>query len=84
VAVTLGETAAPVEVVIASVADGSEAERAGLAPGDVLVAVDGAAVASIEEARSRLSGPLANDVLVSIRRAGQTQSLRVERDLVRK
>jgi hypothetical protein len=84
VAVTLGETGAPVEVVVASVADGSEAERAGLAPGDVVLAVDGAPVASIEEARAHLSGPLANDVLVAIRRGEQTLSLRVARDLVRK
>jgi hypothetical protein len=55
-----------------------------LAPGDVIVAVDGAQVASIEDARAKLSGPLANDVLMSVRRGDQVTSLRVERELVRR
>jgi hypothetical protein len=82
VAVTLGETGAPVDVVIVSVAAGSAAERAGLAPGDVIVAVDGAPVASIEDARTKLSGPLANDVLLAVRRGDREIALRVERDPV--
>ena len=66
---TLGETGAPVDVVIVSVAEGSEAERAGLSAGDVLVSVDGVAVVhSIAEARGRLAGPLADDALVAVRR----------------
>jgi protocatechuate 3,4-dioxygenase beta subunit len=84
VAVTLGETGAPVEVVVVSVADGSQAERAGLAPGDVLTEVDGVPVGSIEDARARLSGPLADDVLISVRRGDQTLALRVEREPVRR
>jgi hypothetical protein len=84
VAVTLGETGAPVEVVIVSIAEGSEAERAGLSPGDVLLAVDGAPVESIEDARARLSGPVSDDVLVSVRRGEQTLALRVEREPVRR
>ena len=72
VAVTLGERTAEREVVIVAVAEGSQAERAGLEPGDLLVAVDGQAVGTLEEARSRLSGPLVDDVLVEIRRDGAT------------
>jgi len=84
VAVTLGVTSVPPEVVLVSVVDGSEAERAGLAPGDVLLAVDGAPVQTMEDARARLNGPIANDVLVAVRRNGTTLSLRVAREAIRR
>ncbi len=84
VAVTLGETSAPVEVVVASVVEGSEAERAGLAPGDTIVTVDGAAVHSMEDARACLSGPLAADVVVNVRRGDRVVALRVPREVVRR
>jgi hypothetical protein len=84
VAVTLGETGAPVEVAVVSVSEGSEAERAGLLPGDVLVSVDGAAVSSMEAARARLAGPVADDVVLVVRRADQTLTLRVSRETVRR
>jgi hypothetical protein len=84
VAVTLGQTSAPVEVVVVSVAEGSEAERAGLAPGDVLLSVDDVPVGTIEEARTKLSGPVADDVVVRVRRADQALSLRVTREAVRR
>jgi len=84
VAVTLGETSAPPEVVLVSVVDGSEAERAGLAPGDVLLAVDGAPVQTMEDARARLNGPIANDVLVAVRRSSATLSLRIAREAIRR
>ncbi len=85
VAITLGETGGdPREVVIVSVAEGSEAERAGLAPGDTLLEVDRAAVHTMGEARARLSGPLADDVVVAVRRAGKTETLRVPREPVRR
>jgi protocatechuate 3,4-dioxygenase beta subunit len=84
VAVTLGETGAPAEVVVVSVVELSEAERAGLVPGDVLVAVDGANVGSMEEARAKLSGPLAEDVVVAVRRGDQTFTLRVGREALRR
>jgi len=84
VAVTLGETAAPVEVVIVSVVEASEAERAGLAPGDVLLAVDGVPAPTIEEARARLSGPVSVDVVVNVRRGKETIALRVPREGIRR
>jgi S1-C subfamily serine protease len=83
VAVTLGETGAPVEVQIASVVEGSEAERGGLAPGDTVVAVDGVAVTSMQDARTRMSGPIADDVVVQVRRGGELRMLRVAREAVR-
>lgn len=84
VAVTLGETAEPKEVVVAAVVEGSQAERAGLSPGDVIASVDGAAVRTIEEARARLSGPIADDVLVEVRRGERAMTLRVTREAVRR
>jgi protocatechuate 3,4-dioxygenase beta subunit len=85
VAVTLGETSGdPREVVVVAVAEGSEAERAGLAAGDTVVEVEGALVHTIAEARSRLSGPLSADVIVKVRRAEREESLRVAREPVRR
>jgi hypothetical protein len=85
VAVTLGELAGEGhEVVVVAVAAASEAERAGLAPGDVLVAVDGERVRRMADARARLSGPLSNDVIVLRRRAEVTEALRISRERVRR
>jgi hypothetical protein len=85
VAVTLGETSGePREVVIVSVAEGSEAERAGLLPDDTILAIDGASVGSIGSARARLNGALSTDVVIRIQRADKEQSLRVARERVRR
>jgi membrane-associated protease RseP (regulator of RpoE activity) len=84
VAVTLGETSEPTEVVVVSVADGSEAERAGLAPNDVIVEIDGASVRSMRAARARLSGPLADDVVIVVHRGSARECFRVPREQVRR
>ena len=84
VAVTLGETGAPTAVVVVSVVEASEAERAGIVPGDVLLEVDGAPVAGMEEARSKLSGPIAEDVVVALQRGDRSVTLRVPREAVRR
>jgi hypothetical protein len=87
VAVTLGETAAGIEaaeVVIVAVAEGSEAERGGLAMGDVLVEVGGVKVSSITDARARLSGPVHDDVLVKVKRGERVVPLRISREAVRR
>lgn len=84
VAITLGENSAAREVGVASVVEGSAAERAGLEPGDILVEIAGAAVHTIAEARARLSGPLGDDVVVKLRRRGRLESRRVPREEVRK
>jgi Carboxypeptidase regulatory-like domain/PDZ domain len=82
VAVTLGETSE--EVVLVGVAQGSEAERAGLAPDDVVVSVDGVAVHTIEEARGRLNGPISDDVVIKVRRSDGDETFRVGREQVRR
>jgi C-terminal processing protease CtpA/Prc len=85
VAVTLGEHAGAVVVVL--VPAGSEAEAAGIEPGDQIVSVDGQEVRSIEAARRRLTGPLGEDVVVALHReddpSGSTV-VRVRRERVRR
>ena len=84
VAVTLGETGAPTEVMVVSVVEQSEAERAGVVPGDVLLSVDGVRVGGMVEARAKLSGPIAEDVVVAVRRADRTLTMRVAREAIRR
>jgi protocatechuate 3,4-dioxygenase beta subunit len=81
VAVTLGETADPREILIVHVGDGSAAQRAGVAVHDVLVAVDGVHPKSLEQARHGLSGP-PSDVVLLLRRDGHELTLRVSRESV--
>ncbi len=83
IAVTLGESDSQ-EVVIMSVADRSEAERAGLVASDVIEEVDGVRVRTIADARKRLSGPISDDVLLTLERGGKTLRLRVSREAVRR
>lgn len=86
VAVTLGERGEgeELEIVIVHVADGSEAERAGLAEGDVVLGVDGREVYDMRDARARLSGPVQSDVVVEVDRGGKVLKLRVGREQVRR
>ena len=65
-----------------SVLERSEAERAGVVPGDVVVSVDGSPVATMEDARARLNGPVGEDVLLRIRRGDRELALRVAREAV--
>jgi carboxyl-terminal processing protease len=66
---------------------GTPAERAGLAPGDVLLAVEGEAVAplTLTEAGRRVRGPPGSTVTLRLRRArtGREETLRVVRERVR-
>jgi len=82
VAVTLGERGASVVIVL--VAQASEAERAGLQAGDVLVTVDRVAPTSLSDARERLSGAPGSSVVLEVRRASGAERLQVTRELVRR
>jgi PDZ domain/Carboxypeptidase regulatory-like domain len=86
VAIGLGErgTAPSLEVVIVSVAEASEAERAGLEPGDVVTALDGTRPSSIADARARLSGQPGSDIVVEVLRAGVSNRFRVLREATRR
>ncbi len=86
VAIGLGERgAAPaLEVVLVTVAEASEAERAGLEAGDVITALDGVHPASMSEARARLDGRPGSDVVVEVSRAGVANRFRVLREATRR
>jgi hypothetical protein len=85
VAVTLGErgSGSTLEIVVVTVAPSSEAERAGLRAGDVVVGVDGARPTSMGDARRRLSGRAGTDVVVELVRDAEREVLRVARETVR-
>ncbi|HEU4536815.1 MAG TPA: PDZ domain-containing protein, partial [Polyangiaceae bacterium] len=84
-ALTLGEQWAQgrPEVHVLLVAQGSEAERAGVRPGDEIEAIDGREPDSLEAARRALSGPEGSDVVVRLRRGGEAVTLRVGREKLR-
>ena len=86
IAIGLGErgSAPNVEVVIVSVAEASEAERAGLEAGDVISALDGTRPTSMSDARARLSGQPGSDIVVEVVRASATQRFRVLREATRR
>ncbi|MGC4091818.1 MAG: carboxypeptidase regulatory-like domain-containing protein [Polyangiaceae bacterium] len=80
-ALTLAERSGNISVV--HVASGSEAERAGLLVGDMLLGIDGERPRSLGDARTRLSGRERSDVVLEVLRAGNTLKLRVTREAVR-
>jgi S1-C subfamily serine protease len=64
---------------VAGVEPGSPAENAGLEPGDLIEAVDGAAVADIEALAARLAGTVPGQILELLRRrGGQSEPVKVE------
>jgi hypothetical protein len=72
-------------VIVAMVPFGSEAEVAGVEPGDVLRAVDGNAVRTLEGARKLLTGPLGEDLILELGRDGENLVVvRARRERVRR
>ncbi|MEN9579565.1 MAG: hypothetical protein RJA70_2574 [Pseudomonadota bacterium] len=82
VAVTLGErdSREGTRVVVVQIAEGSEAERAGLKRGDLLVTIDGARPDNMRDARARLNGQPGVDLVLEITRGGRQLSFRVRRE----
>ncbi len=70
-------------VIVAPLAD-SPAEKAGLLPGDIVVAVDGKALdgLTIDDARNRIRGKKGTEVVLTIERNGARQDVRIVRDVI--
>jgi Do/DeqQ family serine protease len=69
---------APGGAVVARVAQNSPAQRAGLRPGDVIVAIDGVAVQNTSDLRNRIGlTPLGRSVELTVMRNGVTQEIEV-------
>jgi protocatechuate 3,4-dioxygenase beta subunit len=71
-------------VAVVAVAEGSEAERAGVQRGDKILAIDGQPVASVKDAKTRLFGPIGDDVVIDVARGDHPQKLRVARERVQR
>jgi len=69
---------------VVSVAESSEAERAGVEPADVIIALDGVRPTSMTDARARLGGQPGSDLVLEVLRAGVTQRFRVLREVTRR
>jgi serine protease Do len=63
--------------VVSDVASGSAAEKAGLKPGDVIVEIDRAPIATSEQAAQALRAPGKNGHLLRVRNAGGTRFVTV-------
>jgi len=70
-------------VIVAPLAD-SPAEKAGLRPGDIVVAVDGRPVdgLTIDAARDRIRGKKGTEVVLTIERDGARQDISIVRDVI--
>lgn len=82
VSVSLGQSGS--NIVVELVAPASEAERAGIRPGDHVIAIDGVKLRDAPDARARLSGRENSDVLLELERQGQSLRLRTVREIVRR
>jgi hypothetical protein len=81
VALTLSDTLEGRAALVTAVVPNSEAERAGLMRGDRIVAIDGQSVKSVAEAKTRLAGPVSDDVILElVRGADERVRLRVPRE----
>ena len=67
-------------LLIYAVAEGSQAERAGLRAEDEVVSIDEVRPEDLHDARSLLSGPLGGQMRVVIKRAGSTMTFLVPRE----
>lgn len=77
---TAGQPYTPAD--IGEVLPGSAAERAGLMPGDLITAIDGASVARFEEIRQIVSINPGRPLTLEVRRDGAPISVRVTPDVV--
>jgi carboxyl-terminal processing protease len=66
---------------VLTVYEGSPADRGGVKPGDLIIAVDGRSIAgaSSEESTTRIKGPAGTPVRLSVRSDGRTRELTLKR-----
>jgi hypothetical protein len=67
-------------VTVTAIDPGSEAERAGVLVGDVLIAIDSVSVGSLDEAQKKLAGALGIDAILRIQRGAGVIEVRVARE----
>ena len=86
VAIGLAErgNAPNLELVVISVAESSEAERAGVEAGDLIRALDGVRPTSLGDARARLGGQPGSDIVLELARGSVVLRLRVLREAIRR
>jgi C-terminal processing protease CtpA/Prc len=70
-------------VLVTGVIGGSEAARAGIQAGDLILRIDGVAPEDERDALQRLRGPERQDVLLGLQRGQKTLELRVARERIR-
>ena len=83
VAVSLAAPPAGRGALVTAVIPGSSAEQAGLQVGDLITAIDSAAVQNERDAHQKLLGPERQEVLLDIQRAQASLKLRVRREQLR-
>lgn len=67
-------------LLVLRIAPGTPADRAGLRPGDVVIAADGRRLESVGELRQIIALPQAGDVELRVVRRGRTRDLTLRRD----
>ncbi len=70
----------PVPAVVGSVQPGGPAERAGLAAGDEVIAVDGSAVADFNALAVQIEAAPARELVLTVRRSGEERQVAVTPD----
>jgi len=83
VAVTLTAPTLGSGALVSGVSQGSEADRAGIRVGDLIVRIDGTTPESERDAAQRLQGPDRQEVVLGIQRGQAMIELRVPRERVR-
>ncbi|PKN32193.1 MAG: hypothetical protein CVU63_20025, partial [Deltaproteobacteria bacterium HGW-Deltaproteobacteria-20] len=83
VAVTLAAPASGSGALVTGVSSGSEADRAGIRVGDMIVRIDGVVPDDERDAMHRLRGPERQEVVLGIQREQGMVELRVPRERVR-
>lgn len=69
-------------LVVITTQPGGPAARAGLAPGDVLQAIDGQPPGTLTEAMRRLRGPAGTDVQLTLRGSGGSRTVTLRRQML--